>query len=272
MGSRKPKSYWTKKTCLNEALKYKNRTRWFKGHQSSYQIARVNGWLDYCSKHMEKDVDRKPKGYWTKDKLIEESLKYNTKTEWSNASSGSFSRAYTLGIEAELTAHMDRNYPKIKKEECFTYARRCKSKHEFRVKHQRFYSKAMSYGWYDTICELNSWEYTPQMPWTKEYILESTKDYTNLKDWVRDNHHRTKLMAKRLGVFNKCVKLIKKNAIKKHNNLVKSILNSTKKYTSYDTWCLTQPRFFEMSKRYLIRTKIRDSIIKNKRELKRNGM
>jgi len=265
---RKPKGYWTKEKCFEQAKKYKNRTRWMKGHQTSYQTARRKEWLAYCSVGMEKDINRKPKGYWTEKTIFEEALKYTTRSEWSELSGGSFGRASDLGILELASGHM-KKVIKFKQEVCFSYARKVKSKRAFREKFSGAYSKSLSKDWYNNICELNGWEYTPQVPWTKELILETTKGYTNLKDWVRDNHHRNKLMARRLGVYNKCVKLIKKNANIKHKNIINNLLKTTKGYNSYEEWCKTQPRAYEASKRYLIKTKIRDLISENKRKHKR---
>tara|TARA_R110000772_G_C13310268_1_gene440116 strand:- start:32190 stop:33029 length:840 start_codon:yes stop_codon:yes gene_type:complete len=271
---RKPNGYWKNKIrCFEEAQKYKNRTRWALGHQTSYQAARRYGWLEFCSKGLKHDVDpnRKPRGYWTKENVHKEAKKYLKLSHWEDNSSGSYNRACTMGWLEDVTSHMEKPN-KIKKEICFSHARGCKSKGEFRENNKTFYSKALNKGWYDTLCELNGWEYTPHVPWTKHMILESTEGYTNIKDWVRNNHHRTKKMARQLGILNKCVKRIRKNAKVKHNNIIHNLIKSTKGYTEFDDWCAGQPQAYDASKRYMIKTQIKKTIKDNKRKFKKRGM
>jgi hypothetical protein len=50
--NRKPHGYWSKKLCIDEALKYNIRTQWQKNNPTSYQVARKNGWMDECCGHM----------------------------------------------------------------------------------------------------------------------------------------------------------------------------------------------------------------------------
>ena len=50
--------------------------------------------------------DLKPKGYWTKARVLEDALNYKTKSEWVNASSAAHNAANKLGIFEEATKHM----------------------------------------------------------------------------------------------------------------------------------------------------------------------
>jgi len=49
----KPKGYWTKKRCQEEALKYKSKTEFKNNRSSAYSIAYNNGWLNDICSHME---------------------------------------------------------------------------------------------------------------------------------------------------------------------------------------------------------------------------
>jgi len=49
----KPKGYWTKKRCHEEALKYKTKTEFKNNTSSAYSIAYNNGWLNDICLHME---------------------------------------------------------------------------------------------------------------------------------------------------------------------------------------------------------------------------
>ena len=50
--TRKPKNYWDKEHCMEEALKYEYKTHWWKYSNGSYNSAKKNGWLDECIAHM----------------------------------------------------------------------------------------------------------------------------------------------------------------------------------------------------------------------------
>lgn len=48
----KPRGYWSKGQCIEEALKYKTRSSWKKSNKGSYNSAQRNKWFDECRKHM----------------------------------------------------------------------------------------------------------------------------------------------------------------------------------------------------------------------------
>jgi hypothetical protein len=48
----KPKNYWTKEKCIEEALKYNKRSHFWKNNLSAYYSARKNNWLDEICSHM----------------------------------------------------------------------------------------------------------------------------------------------------------------------------------------------------------------------------
>ena len=82
--------FWTKEKCIEEAKKYNNKKDFYTNSISSYRSSLKNNWLDEICSHM---IElRKPKGYWTKEKCQEESLKYKTRTEFQKNSS----RAYHI--------------------------------------------------------------------------------------------------------------------------------------------------------------------------------
>ena len=49
---------------------------------------------------------RKPNGYWILERCKEDALKYETRMEWKNNSSGSYRMALKMGWSDELTKHM----------------------------------------------------------------------------------------------------------------------------------------------------------------------
>ena len=92
---KRPKSYnfkWTKEKCQEEALKYNRRIDFFNENPGVYSKCQKNNWLDDFCSHM---ISKKLRNYWTKEKCINESLKYKSKIEFSIYSS----RAYQLCLQ-----------------------------------------------------------------------------------------------------------------------------------------------------------------------------
>lgn len=56
---RKPKSYWTKERCAEEALKYSSRNELAKKSSATYNFSIRRGWLDEICVHMPKIAKRK---------------------------------------------------------------------------------------------------------------------------------------------------------------------------------------------------------------------
>ena len=53
IGVKKPRNYWTKEKCKEEALKYKYRSEFQKKSGTAYILCRTNNWLDEFCSHME---------------------------------------------------------------------------------------------------------------------------------------------------------------------------------------------------------------------------
>ena len=43
---KKPRGFWSKEHCYEEAKKYKTRTEFAKGSMSAYKVVRLFGWMD----------------------------------------------------------------------------------------------------------------------------------------------------------------------------------------------------------------------------------
>jgi hypothetical protein len=87
---------WTKELCIEDAKKYKTRTEWCMKSHCTYESARKNGYLDECCTHMPKK-ERKPRGYWTKERCIEDAKQYKTKKEWQIKSLSAYATASKNG-------------------------------------------------------------------------------------------------------------------------------------------------------------------------------
>lgn len=105
---KKPSGYWTKEKCIEEARKYKTKADWERGSGASHVAARTNGWYDECVKHM--ISTKKPNGYWTKERCIEDAKKYKTRVDWGKNSGSAINTARRKGWMDECAQHMVRSY------------------------------------------------------------------------------------------------------------------------------------------------------------------
>ena len=101
---RKKNRHWTKERCSDEAVKYPTRIDFLKGSASAFRIAQSRKWLDEICSHME--YVNLPNNYWTKDRVIEEGKKYETRTEFLMEAGGAYSAALRHGWLDEVCAHM----------------------------------------------------------------------------------------------------------------------------------------------------------------------
>jgi len=214
--------YWSKDKCRIEALKFTNRTQWYKGSQSSYQTARRNGWLDELTTHMESDINRKPYGYWAiKENVLKEARKHKTTTDWQKKSGGASGASIKHGWYDECIAHMDGVKDMITKEICLKLAKMCKNKTEFRELHGSAYSKSLHNNWYSEICKVMKWKYTKQTKWDIDILLETIGDSTSTREWVKHyGSYRPKKMSQKLGLWKECQKKMKENEIKRAEKMI----------------------------------------------------
>jgi hypothetical protein len=88
--------------------KYNTYDEWRKAEPKAYQKACLYGLLDaICEKFgWIRPNDRKPNGYWTKERCIEEARNHEAKVIWRISSGGSYNSAKENGWIDECTAHM----------------------------------------------------------------------------------------------------------------------------------------------------------------------
>ena len=102
---------WTFDKCKEEALKYKTRNEYKMGSESSYQKARINGWLDDICLHMEKR-NNNPINYWTYEKCHELAIKYKFRTEFKNENRSAYNSAYKNKWLDDICSHMPKRKPR----------------------------------------------------------------------------------------------------------------------------------------------------------------
>jgi hypothetical protein len=132
-------------------------------------------------------MEKKPRGYWTKERCEEEALKYKSKKEFHNNSKGAYSSSLKNGWIDEFFYKNDINpngYWTIErcKEEALKYERRS----DFRIKSRKAYSIVVKRGWLDIVCEnLPGWK--PKGFWTKERCFEEALKYKTRVDFEKNS-------------------------------------------------------------------------------------
>jgi hypothetical protein len=105
----KPQGYWTKDRVLESAKKYKTQAEWNKAETSAVAVANKKGWIKEATAHMSPSrPNRMANGYWTKERVMEDAKKFNSKTEWQKASKAAVSKAYRMGWMDAALAHMQK--------------------------------------------------------------------------------------------------------------------------------------------------------------------
>ena len=152
---RKPKGYWTKERCHEEALKYKSRKEFKIKSGGAYDAAKKNKWLNEICSHMVRKVSRK-KRYWTKEKCHEEAFKCTTRNEFIKKAQGAYDAAIKNKWLDEICSHMvGKVYLKKgywTKERCKEEALKYKHRGDFSIKSSGAYNAAIKNKWLDEIC------------------------------------------------------------------------------------------------------------------------
>jgi len=144
---------WTFDKCKEEVYKYKDIKTLRRDNNSVYSTIIKNKWGIELFKHM--ISLRKPNGYWTKEKCIEESLKFKTKKEFMSKSPTVYSIIQKRGwINDVLNKMMSikRKNGYWTKEKCKEQSLKYKTRKEYQVKSRSSYNSAWKNKWLDEIC------------------------------------------------------------------------------------------------------------------------
>lgn len=96
---------WTKEKCIKEVLKYKTRTELREKNYSCYDFCKKENLLDEICSHMPKKP--KPNNFWTKEKCLVESNKYNSKKEFRETAFSAYSACLKNNWLEEICERFD---------------------------------------------------------------------------------------------------------------------------------------------------------------------
>lgn len=127
-------------------------------------------------------MGEKKKMKWTKERVLQESKKYITRTEFAHGSPGAFHAAWKKGWLSEMVWHIPqvRNWTR---EAVFEESRKYTSRTEFARKCVGAYMAAKRNGWLDEMTWL---PLKVHIKWTKEDCFAESKKYTTRNEFQRN--------------------------------------------------------------------------------------
>ncbi len=195
---------WSKRTCREEAKKYRTRAEFAKKSPGAYEVARSNQWLDSYPWFEEK---RKITGYWEDYKnCYDAALQCQTKSEFANKFSAAYLSARKKGWIKDygwfLTEQEARSKARTKWriEDCIEEAKKYKSKKEFSTNALGAYKAALRYKIMDSF----DW-FEPTSTVQSRAIKAAVKrkwTYDVCKELARQSKGRQDFRKKSSGAYN----------------------------------------------------------------------
>jgi len=180
---------WTKDAVFNEAKKYTTRAKLKYANNTVYYVARINGWLDEIF-GAEKNI--KPIRKWTKDALLEESKKYDTRYHFQVGNES----AYKTALERNLLDEMPwlkvvGHFVKWTKDATIEESKKYSHRKEFKTNSPGAYESARVNGWLNDMSWLK-----PDVKWTEDAVFEESKKHKTRAEFKRGNSQAYKISVK----------------------------------------------------------------------------
>ena len=170
--------------------KYKSLSEWRKAEPNAYTFARKHQILiSVCETFGWENLTR-DNNYWTKERCLEEALKYDMKERWKKGHPHSYHTARRNNWYHELSNHMvegckPRNYWSY--ELCKSEALKYEIKEHWKKQSPQSYQAAARNGWYHELTTHMVEVTKPAGYWTKERCLEHAKHFTTVSEWLKAN-------------------------------------------------------------------------------------
>ena len=175
---------WNRRTCREEAMKYKSSSEFEFNSSGAYAAAIRNGWLnDYTWFAVLKQE-------WNKKTCFTEAKRYKTRGEFYNGSRGAYIKALKTGWIDEYTWLRSRqtkpagywdNY-----EHCYEEAKKYRNRRSFQRSCNGAYHKAFKNGWLDDYTWFEEMK-KPNGYWNQETCYEEAKKYSTRSDFQRQS-------------------------------------------------------------------------------------
>jgi hypothetical protein len=201
----KPDGYWTYHNCYNDASQHNLLEEWQNKSNRAYTAAKRKGFFNKICTELGWEVkEYKPNGYWTKARVSEQALRFNTRWEWQKKHQSSYNVAKLNGWLDELCGHMKPMKMSHSKSDCKQDALHYNNRGEWAKQSHKTYNCARIHGWLDECCiHMIKLEKPLKIKKTrkvyiKDEIGQISKQYKTRKDW-RENNNSSYQWAKRKG-------------------------------------------------------------------------
>ena len=178
--------------------KYKSLSEWSKKNQNAYTQACIHGLLDViCEKFgWERNPNnRKPSGYWTLERCIEEALKYKTINEWKLNSQTTFYKSKKLNIFDDCSKHMVEDVKEPRKpagywhdkKNCMKEAKKYDSTYDWYKHSPQSLLASIKINYFTQCTKHMSIRVRPfsKCRRTRKKCLEEASNYSSLKSWKK---------------------------------------------------------------------------------------
>lgn len=136
-------------------------------------------------------MERKPKNYWTEDKIIELAQQFNTSAEFRKNAQSVFLKARKLGIMDKVCQHMSvKHRPKGQwtKERLLAIAKEYGSRSAFKKGDPAAYSATLRSVFKDEVLSvIPSREIKPRNYWNIENLTADAQKYESLSAWRKNS-------------------------------------------------------------------------------------
>ena len=186
---------WNRKTCYQEALKYKCASEFENAKGSAYAAALYNGWLkDYTW------FETRWEAKWDEKACYEEAKKYKKRGEFQKGSPGAYNKARKMGwIETYDWMSSRNKYPFEYWDDydhCYNEAKKYHSRAEFEKNNNSACRKARKNGWIDEYTWFT--EKRKNRYWNKETCYEEAQKYNSRTAFAK-HADRAYQLAKQKG-------------------------------------------------------------------------
>lgn len=179
MVKKKPKGYWNREKCYEEAKKFTSKSNFSRKSGYAYKLSLENNWLNDYDWFVE---NQKPVGYWGYEQCYNEAKKYKSRGEFAKYSQTAYQRArrkkwlkdYDWFIPASTPAGTW-NY-----ELCFREAKKYNSRTDFNRNSCYAYKVALKNGWLEDY----TW-FENKFKWTYESCLKIAKQFKTKREFEK---------------------------------------------------------------------------------------
>lgn len=175
---------WNRRTCREEAMKYKSSSEFEVNSSGAYAAALRNGWLKEYSWFAVLKQE------WNKQACFSEAKKYKTRGEFFNGSRGAYIKALKTGWIDEYTWLYSRQTKPAgywdDYKHCYKEAEKYRNRRSFQKSCNGAYNKAFKNGWLDDYTWFEE-KKKPNGYWNQETCYEEAKKYSTRSDFQRQS-------------------------------------------------------------------------------------